>query len=316
MTPWIIYIYVYFIILFIYLFLAAGSLLLYGPLSSCSELGLLSANSCGAWGSHCLSCCGAQAPGLRLSGCGTWALLLWRMGFVALWRVGSSWTRDQTRIPCIGSRIPHHWAKLNSTSLMGIDEGCWCSSVFTLFRGLDGSLLCVLETQQDLYLFCSQNSSERCPYSRPFLTSPSSSAPCIMTFFPWLLTACLHQLPLLGHPHARRLSCVFRAQPGPSLYNMPQGPKLSLTLCLHLGCSLCLAHLSLISLPFVTNSTVSPLEILHWPLPPTLEDTGVFPSLCPHKCEQTAGTELPVQCHREAHVRLFRWTVCFFILSS
>ena len=122
--------------------------------------------------------------------------------------------------------------------------------------------------------------------------------------------------PFHWSPTCQETVLCLQSPAGPSLYNMPQGPKLALTLCLHLGCSLCLAHLSLISLPFVTNSTGSPLEILHWPLPPTLEDTGVFPSLCPHKCEQTAGTELPVQCHREAHVRLFRWTVCFFILSS
>ena len=46
-----------------------------------------------------------------------------------------------------------------------------------------------------------------------------------MTFFPWLLTACLHQLPFIGHPHARRLSCVFRAQPGPPCTTCPRAPS-------------------------------------------------------------------------------------------
>ena len=35
---------------------------------------------------------------------------LWRMGLVAPRHVGSSWTRDQTRVPCIGRRILNHCA--------------------------------------------------------------------------------------------------------------------------------------------------------------------------------------------------------------
>ena len=80
---------------------------------------------CGARASHCIgfSCCGAQALGvwasivvargfsscgsraleLRLSSCGTWAL-------VALWHVGSSTTRAWTRVPCIGRQIFNHCA--------------------------------------------------------------------------------------------------------------------------------------------------------------------------------------------------------------
>ena len=34
------------------------------------------------------------------------------MGLVAPGRVGSSWTRDQTRISCIGSQILYHGATL------------------------------------------------------------------------------------------------------------------------------------------------------------------------------------------------------------
>ena len=34
---------------------------------------------------------------------------LWHMGLVALWHVESSWTRDQTCVPCIGRQIFNHW---------------------------------------------------------------------------------------------------------------------------------------------------------------------------------------------------------------
>ena len=32
------------------------------------------------------------------------------MGLVPLWHVGSSWTRDRTRVPCIDRWIPNHCA--------------------------------------------------------------------------------------------------------------------------------------------------------------------------------------------------------------
>ena len=51
----------------------------------------------------------AQALGhTDLSSCGTWAQRLWRMGFVALQHVGSSWIRDGTGVPCIGRQILYH----------------------------------------------------------------------------------------------------------------------------------------------------------------------------------------------------------------
>ena len=34
---------------------------------------------------------------------------LWCMGLVALWHVGSSWTRDRTHVPCIGGQILNPW---------------------------------------------------------------------------------------------------------------------------------------------------------------------------------------------------------------
>ena len=100
---------------------------------------------CGAWASHCsgFSCCGARALGtqasvvvasglrscsvrvlgctgfsrcgsqaqyLSLAGCRTQAQQLWHMGLIAPRHVGSSWTRDQTRVPCIGRQILNHCA--------------------------------------------------------------------------------------------------------------------------------------------------------------------------------------------------------------
>ena len=57
-----------------------------------------------------LSSCGAQAQQLWLAGSRAEAQQLWHTGLVALWHVGSSWTRDQTRVPCIGRRILNHCA--------------------------------------------------------------------------------------------------------------------------------------------------------------------------------------------------------------
>ena len=68
------------------------------------------------------SCCWAWALGCPgFSTCSTWAqawLLgsraqaqqLWCRGSAAPWHVGSSRTRDQTRVSCIGRQILYHWA--------------------------------------------------------------------------------------------------------------------------------------------------------------------------------------------------------------
>ena len=59
----------------------------------------------GARASHyrCLSCCGAQAPDAQ-------AQQLWLTGLVAPRHVGSSQTKAQTRVPCIGRQILNHCA--------------------------------------------------------------------------------------------------------------------------------------------------------------------------------------------------------------
>jgi len=56
-------------------------------------------------GSHCggFSCDKAQASRAQ-------AQWLWCLGLVAARHGGSSWTRDQTCVPCIGWRILIHYA--------------------------------------------------------------------------------------------------------------------------------------------------------------------------------------------------------------
>ena len=86
---------------FIYLFLAVlGLAFCAWVFFSFGEQGLLS--SCSAWASHCsgFSCHGAQALEHRLSSSGKWA--------VSPRYMGSSWTRDQTYVPCTGRRILNH----------------------------------------------------------------------------------------------------------------------------------------------------------------------------------------------------------------
>ena len=63
-------------------------------------------------GSRCtgFSSCGTRAQQLWLVGSRVQAQQLWCTGLVALWHVGSSRTRAQTRVSCIGRRILSHCA--------------------------------------------------------------------------------------------------------------------------------------------------------------------------------------------------------------
>ena len=94
-----------------YLLLAAlGLCCCTWALYSCSGPGLLS--SCGVWASHrsVFSCCRALALGRSgFSSYCTWAQLFSCTGLIVLWNVGSSWTRDQTWVPCTGRWILNHW---------------------------------------------------------------------------------------------------------------------------------------------------------------------------------------------------------------
>ena len=85
---------------------AAGGLFL--AVGSGAALSLRSvASSCSSF-----SCCGAGAVGSRASVVQHVAQRLWLMGTAhgcAPRHVGSSPTRDRTRVPCIGSWILNHW---------------------------------------------------------------------------------------------------------------------------------------------------------------------------------------------------------------
>ena len=56
------------------------------------------------------SSCGLQSQQLWLTSPRAQAQELWRTGLVAPQHAGSSWTRAQTRVPCIGRRILNHCA--------------------------------------------------------------------------------------------------------------------------------------------------------------------------------------------------------------
>ena len=62
-----------------------------------------------------------QSMGSRraaFSSCGRWAQQLWHTGLVPPRHVGSSRTRDQTRVPCIGRRILNHCTTREVSDLM------------------------------------------------------------------------------------------------------------------------------------------------------------------------------------------------------
>ena len=82
--------------------LAAQSLWCCSAAFLCSlHLGLLVAGAPPV-AEHRLQACG-------LNSCSTWTRHLWCPGLVALWHVGSSWTRDWAPVPCIGRWILNHW---------------------------------------------------------------------------------------------------------------------------------------------------------------------------------------------------------------
>ena len=69
--------------------------------------------------SHCrgLSCCGVQAPNAQ-------AQYLWLTGLVAPRHVGSSQTRAQTRVPCIGRQILNHCATREAQKVLFLKADC------------------------------------------------------------------------------------------------------------------------------------------------------------------------------------------------
>ena len=112
----------FFVFKFIFIFGCIGSLLLRAGFLQLQREG--ATLRCGVWASHCsgfsllrskgsqrvgFTICGTRAPQLQLAGSRAQGQQLWRTGLVAPRHVGSSPTRAQTRVPCIGRRILYHW---------------------------------------------------------------------------------------------------------------------------------------------------------------------------------------------------------------
>ena len=105
---------------FYYLFGCVGSLLLHTGFLQLWQVGYSSLWCAGfslrwlllLWstGSRCtsFSSYGTRAQQVWLAGSRAQAQQLWHTGLVAPWHVGSSQTRAQTRVPCIGRRILNH----------------------------------------------------------------------------------------------------------------------------------------------------------------------------------------------------------------
>ena len=53
-------------------------------------------------------------------------------GLVVPWHTGSSWARDQTRVPCIGRQIPNHWTTKDFPVYFVIDFISYSSFIFTV----------------------------------------------------------------------------------------------------------------------------------------------------------------------------------------
>ena len=101
---------------------------------------------CGAWASHCsgFSCCGAQARALGVQtsvvvACGLWStgsVAVVHEGLVAPLHVGSSWTRDRTRVPCIGRQILNHCATREAPIWFNVSFKAYVSLFIFIFHDL------------------------------------------------------------------------------------------------------------------------------------------------------------------------------------
>ena len=102
-------------------FACTVSLLLHGLFSSCCEWGLLFFAVCRlliAVASVLLWSTGSRARGLQY---------LWHMGLVALQRVASSQTRNQTCVSCVGRRILNQWAIREGQQSFKLEP--WCTVI-------------------------------------------------------------------------------------------------------------------------------------------------------------------------------------------
>ena len=96
-------------------------------------------SSCRAWASHCVGFSYRSSPALErgLSSCGTQALLLRGM-----WK--SSWSRDRTRVPCIGRQTLNTGLPVKSVScqlLQATSGGFFSGRILSHFTGDSGFVL-------------------------------------------------------------------------------------------------------------------------------------------------------------------------------
>ena len=77
-------------------------------------------------------CCRAWTLGVRAS------VFVALLGFVALYRVGSSWTRDRNRVLYIGRQILNHWTTREVLiffflfQLIPVDPRCCCEHIVNI----------------------------------------------------------------------------------------------------------------------------------------------------------------------------------------
>lgn len=115
------------------------------------------------------ACCSSCSPGLRGTGPSSWG-----PGFLAPWHVGSSQSREQTGVSCIGRWVPNHWTT-SSPAPAG------CSARNTLPQSHPGALLhrvgallqgrCQRPSKHPLLQQHTRAHSTPCP--RPLLSSSS-----------------------------------------------------------------------------------------------------------------------------------------------
>ena len=89
-------------------------------------------------GSRCagFTSCSTWAPRLWLVGSSAQAQQLWHTGLAAPWHVGSSRTRDQTCVPCIGRQV------LNHCSTREVHPFCFKSQCLLFFLTNNAFLFC------------------------------------------------------------------------------------------------------------------------------------------------------------------------------
>ena len=107
------YLFIYFIFIYLFIWLPLGLHCCMRAFSSCGQQGLLFVVVHGPLVAvaSLVEEHGLQAHRLQqlwLAGSRAQAQELWRTGLVALRHVRSSWTRDRTRVPCIGRQILNH----------------------------------------------------------------------------------------------------------------------------------------------------------------------------------------------------------------